>query len=252
VYDAIRIPLTEGKRLWMPLLMVAYNKYLHLAMLLPLCLGCMQLEETDVNPLGCIQSKCSVIRARTYEEAAALSNQLVKPDEPWFFCRGVFKSSTNTFEPFQEFTGKDQTTQAVLKQRTQINCTPYNSTTIILLCCLQTMQSLSCKALNMIQMRVLQTVRMRVEGAGSNAWKNVGGVVSVTVFLTVWESQQDQSVQELRRVQDVQHLLPMGAHPLQQWMVAWCCWIHWCLGQHMGAHGCSGQRLELLRCQGWI
>ncbi|GFH19890.1 GATA transcription factor 9, partial [Haematococcus lacustris] len=68
-----------------------------------------QLEETDVNPIGCIASKCTVFKAPNYEQAANEAARVLGPDDVWFFCRGVFRQSTGSFEPYQEFGGPAKT-----------------------------------------------------------------------------------------------------------------------------------------------
>ncbi|KAG2430975.1 hypothetical protein HYH02_013508 [Chlamydomonas schloesseri] len=90
-----------------------------------------ELEDTDVNPIGCISGKCRIVKALSYEEArlrcasaaagaggshggsgtdggaavagmgggvGGLGPQTAEPrSEPWFFCRGYFQQSTNSF-----------------------------------------------------------------------------------------------------------------------------------------------------------
>ncbi|KAJ9513724.1 hypothetical protein QJQ45_015474 [Haematococcus lacustris] len=84
-----------------------------------------QLEETDVNPIGCIASKCTVFKAPNYEQfytswrendmlanglqAANEAARVLGPDDVWFFCRGVFRQSTGSFKPYQEFGGPAKT-----------------------------------------------------------------------------------------------------------------------------------------------
>ncbi|GFR49765.1 hypothetical protein Agub_g11928 [Astrephomene gubernaculifera] len=52
-----------------------------------------ELEDTDVNPIGCISGKCRIIRAQNYEEACSRCGNAAG----WFFCRGYFHQSTNSF-----------------------------------------------------------------------------------------------------------------------------------------------------------
>ncbi|KXZ48881.1 hypothetical protein GPECTOR_24g170 [Gonium pectorale] len=56
-----------------------------------------ELEDTDVNPIGkscgCISGKCRIVKAHNYEEAF---NQYGSA-AGWFFCRGYFQQSTNSF-----------------------------------------------------------------------------------------------------------------------------------------------------------
>ncbi|PNW79525.1 hypothetical protein CHLRE_08g358532v5 [Chlamydomonas reinhardtii] len=81
-----------------------------------------ELEDTDVNPIGCISGKCRIVKAHNYEEArlrrsaaatggsgggaggaeaagAGLGPSGPGPSsaDPWFFCRGYFQQTTNSF-----------------------------------------------------------------------------------------------------------------------------------------------------------
>ncbi|GAX83194.1 hypothetical protein CEUSTIGMA_g10620.t1 [Chlamydomonas eustigma] len=58
-----------------------------------------ELEDTDINPIGCISGKCYVIRASTYEEAQQ-SARGARHD--WFFCRGYFLQASNSFRQYTE------------------------------------------------------------------------------------------------------------------------------------------------------
>ncbi|KAG2424472.1 hypothetical protein HXX76_014524 [Chlamydomonas incerta] len=83
-----------------------------------------ELEDTDVNPIGCISGKCRIVKAPKYEVAllrgsaggghaggggggAEAAAGLGHPDpsgpgagDHWFFCRGYFQQSTNSFVPY--------------------------------------------------------------------------------------------------------------------------------------------------------
>mmetsp|Transcript_13973 Transcript_13973/g.30215 ORF Transcript_13973/g.30215 Transcript_13973/m.30215 type:complete len:624 (-) Transcript_13973:1251-3122(-) len=59
----------------------------------------VELEEADVNPIGCISGKCTVFRAKSYEEAHKLAKGL---GSDWYFSRGVFKQSNNKFVLYQD------------------------------------------------------------------------------------------------------------------------------------------------------
>lgn len=50
----------------------------------------VELEETDVNPIGCISGKCTVLKASSWEEALHASKGV---SGEWFFCRGLWRSS---------------------------------------------------------------------------------------------------------------------------------------------------------------
>ncbi|GLC46592.1 hypothetical protein PLESTF_001903300 [Pleodorina starrii] len=58
------------------------------------------LEETDVNPIGCISGKAVVFRAGDYQEACRMAQSLAVED--WLYCRGVYKQSENCVVPFPE------------------------------------------------------------------------------------------------------------------------------------------------------
>lgn len=59
----------------------------------------VELEETDVNPIGCISGKCSVVKARTFEEAF---QQMRGQCGDWYFCRGVFRQQLNSFVLYRD------------------------------------------------------------------------------------------------------------------------------------------------------
>ncbi|GIM14489.1 hypothetical protein Vretimale_17437 [Volvox reticuliferus] len=52
-----------------------------------------ELEDTDINPIGCISGKCTIVKAPTYEEAYSRCGNA----PGWFFCRGYFHQSSNAF-----------------------------------------------------------------------------------------------------------------------------------------------------------
>ncbi|KAG2482200.1 hypothetical protein HYH03_018846 [Edaphochlamys debaryana] len=52
-----------------------------------------ELEDTDVNPIGCISGKCRIVKANNYEEAFGKCGT----EDGWFFCRGYFHQSSNSF-----------------------------------------------------------------------------------------------------------------------------------------------------------
>ncbi|GLC46591.1 hypothetical protein PLESTM_001893800 [Pleodorina starrii] len=52
-----------------------------------------ELEDTDVNPIGCISGKCHIVKAANYEEAYSRRGNA----PGWFFCRGYFHQSSNSF-----------------------------------------------------------------------------------------------------------------------------------------------------------
>ncbi|GIL54840.1 hypothetical protein Vafri_10533 [Volvox africanus] len=52
-----------------------------------------ELEDTDINPIGCISGKCRIVKAPTYEEAYGRCGNA----PGWFFCRGYFHQSSNSF-----------------------------------------------------------------------------------------------------------------------------------------------------------
>ncbi|GAX83193.1 hypothetical protein CEUSTIGMA_g10619.t1 [Chlamydomonas eustigma] len=54
----------------------------------------VELEDVDVNPIGCLVGKANIIRAKSYEDALSLGLHL---DGDWFFSRGIFKHATNEF-----------------------------------------------------------------------------------------------------------------------------------------------------------
>ncbi|WIA14550.1 hypothetical protein OEZ85_003067 [Tetradesmus obliquus] len=59
----------------------------------------------DTNLVGCLDSRATVVRASSYEEACELM-QAVLPQAgrkgEWHFCRGVLDSASHTFRTFQE------------------------------------------------------------------------------------------------------------------------------------------------------
>ncbi|PNH10059.1 GATA transcription factor 9, partial [Tetrabaena socialis] len=55
-----------------------------------------ELDDTDVNPIGCISGKCRIIKAHNYEEAFSCCGNAAG----WFFCRGYFQQSSNSFVPY--------------------------------------------------------------------------------------------------------------------------------------------------------
>lgn len=59
----------------------------------------VELEETDVNPIGCISGKCSVVKSRSYDEAF---QQMQGQPGDWFFCRGVFRQNLNSFVLYRD------------------------------------------------------------------------------------------------------------------------------------------------------
>ncbi|KXZ48880.1 hypothetical protein GPECTOR_24g169 [Gonium pectorale] len=61
------------------------------------------LEETDVNPIGCISGKALVLKAPCYEEACRMATSCGMDSVDWFFCRGVYKQSEKCIIPFPEF-----------------------------------------------------------------------------------------------------------------------------------------------------
>ncbi|GLI71149.1 hypothetical protein VaNZ11_016249 [Volvox africanus] len=61
------------------------------------------LEETDVNPIGCISGKAVVFTAGDYEEARQMAKSMDVDD--WLFCRGVYKQCDSSFVPFLELAG---------------------------------------------------------------------------------------------------------------------------------------------------
>jgi len=58
-----------------------------------------ELEETDVNPIGCISGKNYVIKARGYDEAAG---RMRDADQDWYFCRGYFLQKQNAFQAYTD------------------------------------------------------------------------------------------------------------------------------------------------------
>ncbi|GFR49764.1 hypothetical protein Agub_g11927 [Astrephomene gubernaculifera] len=58
------------------------------------------LEETDINPIGCISGKAVVLKAVDYEEACSVAKSL--PVADWFFCRGVYKQAENRIAVYPE------------------------------------------------------------------------------------------------------------------------------------------------------
>ncbi|GIL80244.1 hypothetical protein Vretifemale_9419 [Volvox reticuliferus] len=62
------------------------------------------LEETDINPIGCISGKIVVFTAGDYEEARQMAKSMDIDD--WLFCRGVYKQFESSFVPFMELAGR--------------------------------------------------------------------------------------------------------------------------------------------------
>ncbi|GIL54844.1 hypothetical protein Vafri_10533 [Volvox africanus] len=62
------------------------------------------LEETDINPIGCISGKAVVFTAGDYEEARQMAITMDVDD--WLFCRGVYKQCDSSFVPFLELAGR--------------------------------------------------------------------------------------------------------------------------------------------------
>ncbi|KAJ9514021.1 hypothetical protein QJQ45_021092 [Haematococcus lacustris] len=59
-----------------------------------------ELEDTDINPIGCISSKIYIVRAQHYDEALMKMQGTQVRD--WFFCRGYFMQGSNQFQPYSE------------------------------------------------------------------------------------------------------------------------------------------------------
>mmetsp|Transcript_15372 Transcript_15372/g.38274 ORF Transcript_15372/g.38274 Transcript_15372/m.38274 type:complete len:599 (-) Transcript_15372:1288-3084(-) len=62
----------------------------------------VELEETDVNPIGCISGKCHVFISGDFNHASTLAQAAGVADSEWFFCRGVFRQATSMFQLYPE------------------------------------------------------------------------------------------------------------------------------------------------------
>lgn len=62
----------------------------------------IELGETDVNPVGSVAGKATVLCSSSAAEAECLARDI---SGDWFFCRGVFKQSINLFVPYDAVLG---------------------------------------------------------------------------------------------------------------------------------------------------
>ncbi|KAF5834450.1 hypothetical protein DUNSADRAFT_8878 [Dunaliella salina] len=57
-----------------------------------------ELEDTDINPIGCISGKNMIVRAQCFDEARQAMSTM--PNMDWFFCRGYFLQASNSFKSY--------------------------------------------------------------------------------------------------------------------------------------------------------
>eukprot|EP00201_Polytomella_parva_P022837 CAMPEP_0175042514 /NCGR_PEP_ID=MMETSP0052_2-20121109/2615_1 /TAXON_ID=51329 ORGANISM="Polytomella parva, Strain SAG 63-3" /NCGR_SAMPLE_ID=MMETSP0052_2 /ASSEMBLY_ACC=CAM_ASM_000194 /LENGTH=410 /DNA_ID=CAMNT_0016305353 /DNA_START=44 /DNA_END=1273 /DNA_ORIENTATION=- len=55
-----------------------------------------ELDDVDINPVGCISGRCFIFRASSFNEVKKVAGDLTD----WFFCRGYFKELSYSFKPY--------------------------------------------------------------------------------------------------------------------------------------------------------